>query len=42
MLFHRSVGENIGYAKENATPTEIENAAKSANIHEFIESLPEK
>ncbi|HJD59054.1 MAG TPA: ATP-binding cassette domain-containing protein [Rickettsia endosymbiont of Ceroptres masudai] len=42
MLFHRSVGENIGYAKENATPPEIENAAKAANIHEFIESLPEK
>ncbi|AFC72070.1 multidrug ABC transporter ATPase and permease [Rickettsia rhipicephali str. 3-7-female6-CWPP] len=42
MLFHRSVGKNIGYAKENALPWEIENAAKAANIHEFIESLPEK
>ena len=42
MLFHRSVGKNIGYAKENASPWEIENAAKAANIHEFIESLPEK
>lgn len=42
MLFHHSVGENIGYAKENALPHEIENAAKAANIHEFIESLPEK
>lgn len=42
MLFHRSVGENIVYAKENATPTEIENAAKAANTYEFIESLPEK
>ncbi|AXU06258.1 ATP-binding cassette domain-containing protein [Rickettsia japonica] len=42
MLFHRSVGKNIGYAKENALPWEIENAAKVANIHEFIESLPEK
>ncbi len=40
MLFHRSVGKNIGYAK--ALPWEIENAAKAANIHEFIESLPEK
>lgn len=42
MLFHRSIGENIGYAKENATQTEIENAAKAANIHKFIESLPDK
>ncbi|MCC8370570.1 MAG: ATP-binding cassette domain-containing protein [Rickettsia endosymbiont of Stiretrus anchorago] len=42
MLFHRSIGENIGYAKENALPHEIENAAKAANIHEFIENLPEK
>ncbi|MCX7337814.1 MAG: ABC transporter ATP-binding protein [Alphaproteobacteria bacterium] len=42
MLFHRSIGENIGYAKENATQAEIENAAKAANIHEFIETLPDK
>ena len=42
MLFHRTIGENIGYAKENATQVEIENAAKAANIHEFIESLPQK
>ena len=42
MLFHRSIGENIGYAKDNATQVEIENAAKAANIHEFIETLPEK
>ncbi|XVN42428.1 MAG: ATP-binding cassette domain-containing protein [Candidatus Rickettsia vulgarisii] len=42
MLFHRSIGENIGYDKENATQAEIENAAKAANIHKFIETLPEK
>ncbi len=42
MLFHRSIAENIGYAKENAELDEIKNAAKAANIHEFIESLPEK
>lgn len=40
MLFHRSVGDNIGYAKENATIQEIKAAAKMANIDEFIESLP--
>jgi len=40
LLFHRGVGENIGYSKENATPQEIENAAKKAHIHEFITTLP--
>ena len=42
MLFHRSIGQNIGYAKENVTQVEIENAARAANIHDFIETLPEK
>jgi ATP-binding cassette subfamily B protein len=42
LLFHRSIGENIGHAKENATEKEIESAAIAANIHEFIDSLPEK
>jgi len=39
MLFHRSIGENIGYAKENATQQEIEQAARSAHIHDFIITL---
>lgn len=39
MLFHRSIGENIGYAKENASIKEIEEAAKKAHIHEFITQL---
>jgi len=42
MLFHRSIGENIGYAKDDATQEEIEIAAKMANIHEFIMGLPEE
>jgi ATP-binding cassette subfamily B protein len=42
MLFHRSIGENIGYAKEGATIAEIKDAARLANIHEFVESLPNK
>ncbi|MGL5742921.1 MAG: ABC transporter ATP-binding protein [Legionella sp.] len=42
MLFHRSIGENIGYAKEHATLEEIKLAAALANIDDFIESLPEK
>lgn len=41
MLFHRSIGENIGYAKKNVTQAEIEQAAKMANIHEFIINLPD-
>jgi len=40
MLFHRSIGENIGYAKENSSQKEIEQAAKMANIHDFIATLP--
>ncbi|MCE2716647.1 MAG: ABC transporter ATP-binding protein [Pseudomonadota bacterium] len=36
ILFHRSIGENIGYAKEDATQEEIEQAAKYARIHDFI------
>jgi ATP-binding cassette subfamily B protein len=40
LLFHRSIGENIGYAKDSTTQTEIENAAKKAHIHEFITTLP--
>jgi ATP-binding cassette subfamily B protein len=42
MLFHRSVGDNIGYAKENATLQDIKEAAKMANIDDFIESLANK
>ena len=39
-LFHRSIAENIAYAKPNATQKEIERAAKLANAHEFIKDLP--
>ena len=42
MLFHRTISENIGYAKNLASLDEIKAAAKMANIDEFIESLPEK
>lgn len=40
-LFHRSIAENIAYGKPNATPEEIQRAAKLANAHEFIMDLPE-
>ena len=39
-LFHLSVRENIRIGKPNATNKEIENAAKKAACHDFIESLP--
>lgn len=42
MLFHRSLAENIGYAKPNATIQEITKAAKMAHAHEFINKLPQK
>jgi len=42
MLFHRTIGENIGYAKEGATVDEIRSAAKMANLDKFIESLPQQ
>jgi ATP-binding cassette subfamily B protein len=39
LLFHRSIGENIGYAKEGASDLEIEGAAQKAHIHDFIKNL---
>ena len=41
-LFNGTISENIGYAKPNATQEEIEAAAKAANIHEDIMSMPEQ
>lgn len=40
ILFHRSLAENIAYARPAATLAEIEQAAKLANAHDFIERLP--
>lgn len=41
MLFHRSLRENIAYAKPDATSEQVEDAAKKAYIHDFIVSLPD-
>ena len=41
ILFSASVGENIKYGKLNATQTEIIEAAKAAQAHEFIEKMSE-
>ncbi len=41
-LFNLSVRENIRFAKPEATDDEIIAAAKKANIHDFILSLPDQ
>jgi len=41
-LFDGSVRDNIAYARQDATETQVEDAARRANAHEFIESLPER
>lgn len=40
-LFHTSLRENLLYARPDATQSEIEEACRAANIHDFIASLPE-
>ena len=40
-LFHRTIAENIAYAKPDASRKEIVRAAKLANAHDFIMSLPD-
>lgn len=41
LLFGGSVAENIAYGKPGASMEEIEQAARKANAHEFIQSFPE-
>lgn len=41
VLFNDTIRYNIGYGRGNATQAEIETAAKAAQIHEFIEGLPD-
>ncbi len=40
-LFHDTIGNNLRYGREDATQAEIEDAARAANIADFIGSLPE-
>ena len=40
-MFHRTIMENIRFAKPNATDKEVISAAKKAKCHEFISELPE-
>jgi ATP-binding cassette subfamily B protein len=40
-LLHTTVRENLRYAKPGATDAEIEDAARAAQIHDLIASLPD-
>ncbi|HEY2953019.1 MAG TPA: ABC transporter ATP-binding protein, partial [Verrucomicrobiae bacterium] len=40
MLFAATVRDNIAHAAPGATPEQVETAARLANAHEFIRSLP--
>jgi ATP-binding cassette, subfamily B, bacterial MsbA len=40
ILFDDSVAGNIAYGSQDATPDEIENAARAAYAHDFISALP--
>ena len=41
VLFNYTIDHNIRYAKLDASDEEIQQAAKHANIHNFIDSLPD-
>ena len=40
-LFAGSIGDNIRYGRSDATQEEVEEAAKRANIHDYILTLPD-
>jgi ATP-binding cassette subfamily B protein len=40
-LFHASIRENLRFARPDATDEELEEAARAAQIHDLIASLPE-
>ncbi|MEA2438192.1 MAG: ATP-binding cassette, subfamily bacterial, partial [Thermoleophilaceae bacterium] len=40
-LFHASIRENLSFARPDATDEEIEAAARAAQIHDLIASLPD-
>jgi ATP-binding cassette subfamily B protein len=42
MLFNMSIRENIRLGKEGATDEEVEEAARKAEIHRYIMSLPQR
>jgi len=40
-LFHRTIAENIAYARPDASRADVEAAALRANAHDFIQRLPQ-
>jgi len=42
LLFGGSIADNIAYGKPGASEDEIEQAARQANAHEFIQAFPER
>jgi ATP-binding cassette subfamily B protein len=40
-MFHRSLRENIAFARPDATEAEIHRAAEAAHVAEFVEALPD-
>ncbi|MBV8748684.1 MAG: ATP-binding cassette domain-containing protein, partial [Candidatus Eremiobacteraeota bacterium] len=40
-LFHDTIASNLRYARPDATDAELIEAARAANIHEFVASLPD-
>jgi ATP-binding cassette subfamily B protein len=41
-LFHDTIERNLRYARPDITDDELVAAARAANMHDFVESLPEK
>ncbi|WP_175943327.1 ABC transporter ATP-binding protein [Burkholderia pyrrocinia] len=41
VLFHRTLAENIAYARPDASRADIERAARLASAHDFIATLPD-
>jgi ATP-binding cassette subfamily B protein len=41
VLFNESIGYNIGFGRPDASPDEVEEAARAAELHDFISDLPQ-
>ncbi|KAJ2850996.1 hypothetical protein GGI22_005315 [Coemansia erecta] len=41
VLFNYTIGENISYGKPGCTQQQVEEAAKEANIYNFVQNLPD-
>ena len=41
VLFNETIGYNIAFGRPDATPAEVEEAARAAELHDFIACLPD-